>query len=264
MPRLGVGGAELYYEDHGSGPVLLLVHGTGAYADLWTPVIDGLARSHRVITYDRRGFGRSAVTRRTRLADHAEDAAALLTGLDAGPATVVGWSGGGVIALDLAASYPEQVSALVLAEAAVRLAVSPSRSSLAMQARSSAQRYLRRDPGAAAQAMYRWSSASTQGRVTFDTLPQEWQDQMTRNGPSTVREMDQLLRPYPSLAAIRSVTCPVRLIEGELSDRVFVKADALIRTLLPQAELVVLPGAAHFLHIDQPRAWVEAVAGVLD
>lgn len=261
MGTLGVEGAELYYEEHGSGPPLLLVHGTGAYVDLWTPVLDGLARSHRVISYDRRGFGRSSVTRRTRLADHAHDAAALLTALDAGPATVVGWSGGGVIALDLAASYPEQVSALVLAEAAVRLSVRPSRSSLAMQTRSSAQRYLRRDPGAAAQAMYRWSSASTGGAITFDTLPEAWQEQMTRNGPSTVLEMDQLLRPYPSLAAIRSITCPVRVIEGEVSDPVFLRADALIRTLLPQAELVVLPGAAHFLHIDQPEAWVAAVAG---
>ncbi|MGC2372959.1 MAG: hypothetical protein WA484_03700 [Solirubrobacteraceae bacterium] len=51
-----VNGAVLYYEERGSGPPLLLVHGTGAYADIWSPVLDGLARSYRVIAYDRRSL----------------------------------------------------------------------------------------------------------------------------------------------------------------------------------------------------------------
>jgi pimeloyl-ACP methyl ester carboxylesterase len=39
-----VNGALLHYEEYGSGPPLLLVHGTGTYADIWSPVLDGLAR----------------------------------------------------------------------------------------------------------------------------------------------------------------------------------------------------------------------------
>jgi len=74
----------------GSGPPLLLVHGTGSYADLWSPVLDGLARAYRVIAYDRRGFARSSSTPGGGLAEHARDAAALLNALGASPATVVG------------------------------------------------------------------------------------------------------------------------------------------------------------------------------
>jgi 3-oxoadipate enol-lactonase len=253
-----VNGAELHYEEKGSGPPLLLMHGTGAYADLWTPVLDGLARSWRVISYDRRGFGRSSGPR-PRLADHARDAAALLTALDASPATVVGWSGGGVIALDLATSHPDSVAELFLAEPAAHLLTHPTRSTLVMQTRSALQKFVRRDAGAAAQTMYRWASRRTTGGSTFDDLPQAWQDQMVSHAGSTVREMDQLMLPYPRRSAIRSISCPVTVIEGELSDPVFIAADAFVRRLLPQARLLTLPGAAHFLHIDQPDLWVEAV-----
>ncbi len=259
MATATINGVELFYEERGSGPPLLLVHGTGAYADLWTPVLEGLARSFRVISYDRRGFGRSASVGRVRFPDHARDAAALLERLNAAPATVVGWSGGGVVALELAASAPECVEALVLAEPAVHMSIHPSLALLRMQTRSLIQRYLLRDVGAAAQTMYRWVSTSTQGGNTFDSLPQAWRDQMVSNGPSTVREMDQLLRPRPSRAKIRAITCPVTLIEGELSDPVFLTADAFVKRLLPQAKLVSLSEAAHFLHIDQPKQWVEAV-----
>lgn len=139
-----VNGSTLHYEERGSGPPLLLVHGTGTYADIWSPVLDGLARSHRVIAYDRRGFAHSSSALGGGLAEHARDAAALLNALDASPATVVGWSGGGVIALDLAASFPDCVEALVLAEPAVHLATHPRRGALAMQARFGFHRYARR------------------------------------------------------------------------------------------------------------------------
>jgi pimeloyl-ACP methyl ester carboxylesterase len=68
--------------------------------------------------------------------------------------------------------------------------------------------------------------------------------------------------PHPSKAAIRSIACPVTVIEGELSDPAFKKADAFIKRLLPQARSVSLPGAAHFLQIDQPELWVNAIAPV--
>ncbi len=261
MPTATVHGAELYYEEHGSGAPLLLVHGTGGYADLWTPVLDGLARSYRVIAYDRRGFGRSTYAGRVRFGDHARDAAALLDTLGASPATVLGWSGGGVVALDLAASVPECVSDLVLAEPAVRLSTHPTRGSIGMQLRSSIQRYLRRDAGAAAQTMYRWASGYTTGGNAFDGLPQAWQDQMTAHARSTLREMDQLLWPFPARSAIRSITCPVTVIVGSLSDPAFSKAHEFVTRLLPQAGRITLQDAAHFLHIDQPALFVDAVAG---
>lgn len=260
MATIEVNGAALHYAERGSGPPLLLVHGTGAYADVWSPVLDGLARTYRVIAYDRRGFARSSDAPRGALADQARDAAELLEALDAFPATVVGWSGGGVIALDLAASYRDLVAALVLAEPGVHMLTHPGRSTLGMSARLGFQRYVRRDPTAAALTMYRWSGGYKTGGNGFDAFPEAWREQMLAHAPATLREMDQMMRPYPSRAAIRSIACPVMVIEGELSDPAFVTADAFVMRLLPQARMVVLPGAAHMLHVDQPELWVEAVA----
>jgi pimeloyl-ACP methyl ester carboxylesterase len=175
------------------------------------------SRAHRVIAYDRRGFARSSPGAGGGLAEHARDAAELLNALGASPATVVGWSGGGVMALDLAASFPDRVAALVLAEPAVHLTTHPTRAALAMEARFGFHRYVRRDP-AAALTLYRWASGYKTGGNTFDALPEEWREQTLANAPATLREMDQMIRPYPTRAAIRSIECPVTVIEGDLSD----------------------------------------------
>ena len=71
----------------------------------------------------------------------------------------------------------------------------------------------------------------------------------------------KLMRPDPSRAVIRSIACPVTVIEGELSDPTFARADAFVLRLLPRARNISLPGAAHMLHVDQPERSVEAVAG---
>ena len=142
---LGLNGVELSYTDLGSGDPLLLVHGTGAYSAIWGEVCGQLAGSRRVIVYDRRGFGASQGVRARHVHQHAEDAAALLEHLEAVPAVVVGWSGGGVVALDLAASRPDLVSSLVLIEPAVSLILAPSAGVVRMSALMQFRWRIRRD-----------------------------------------------------------------------------------------------------------------------
>lgn len=129
-----------------------------------------------------------------------------------------------------------------------------------MAARSGFQRYVRRDPASAALAMYRWASGYKTGSNAFDVLPEAWREQMLAHAPATLREMDQMIRPYPTRAAIRSIACPVTLIEGDLPQRPGVCDRRRIRhALAAQARMISLPGAAHMLHIDQPEGWVEIV-----
>src|SRR5262249_12740700 len=59
MSILAVPGARLYYETHGSGPLLLMIPGAPGTADVFTRVTDHLAAHYTVVTYDRRGFSRS-------------------------------------------------------------------------------------------------------------------------------------------------------------------------------------------------------------
>src|SRR6185369_13181100 len=106
MPRISVGREnsgtiELYYEDHGTGKPVVLIHGWPLSGRSWekqVPVL--LDAGYRVITYDRRGFGDSS--RPTSGYDYdtfASDLHTLITGLDLREVTLVGFSmGGGEVA----------------------------------------------------------------------------------------------------------------------------------------------------------------------
>lgn len=98
-------------------PTVLLLHGWMASGGLnWFQTFDGLGERYRVLAVDHRGHGRGIRSRRRfRLADCADDAAAVLAQLDAGPAVVVGYSLGGPIAQLLWRRHRDAVQGLVLA-----------------------------------------------------------------------------------------------------------------------------------------------------
>lgn len=103
--------------DDPDAPTIVLLHGWMFSADLtWFACYEELARSARVIAADHRGHGRGPrPTEPFRLADVADDVAALLQHLDATPAVVVGYSMGGTIAQLLWQRHPDVVRGLVLA-----------------------------------------------------------------------------------------------------------------------------------------------------
>jgi non-heme chloroperoxidase len=110
---------ELYYEDHGSGPPLVLIHGWPLDSRSWEPQVHELLDAgHRVITYDRRGFGRSS--RPTAGYDFdtlAADLDRLLTELDLHDATLIGFSlGTGELARYVGKHGTERLSGCVFIE----------------------------------------------------------------------------------------------------------------------------------------------------
>jgi pimeloyl-ACP methyl ester carboxylesterase len=97
-------------------PTILLLHGWTASADLnWFRAYQAVAAEGRLLAIDHRGHGRGMRSeQRFTLEDAADDAAALLRTLDAGPAIVVGYSMGGPIAMLVAHRHPDLVAGLVL------------------------------------------------------------------------------------------------------------------------------------------------------
>lgn len=82
--------------------------------------------------------------------------------------------------------------------------------------------------------MYRWAGGYRTGGNAFDGFPEAWPQQMLAHARSTLREMDQMMRRYPSRMTIRSINCPVTVIEGELSGKAFRVADAFVMRRLPR------------------------------
>jgi pimeloyl-ACP methyl ester carboxylesterase len=123
---LEVPGARLYYETHGSGPVMLMVTGASGTADSFRRVTEHLAAHYTVVIYDRRGFSRSQLDGPQnydhRLETDADDVRRLIEHLSDKPATVFGSSSGGLVALKVLARHPSVVRTLVPHEPpAVRL-----------------------------------------------------------------------------------------------------------------------------------------------
>jgi pimeloyl-ACP methyl ester carboxylesterase len=122
MPKIAVNGAELYHEVRGTGPPVLLIMGATGDGGHFDAFADVLADEFTVITYDRRGNGRSPVPagwQTTSPDEQADDAAALLHALGAGPAAVFGTSSGGVFALCLIVRHPGWVRGAILHEPGV-------------------------------------------------------------------------------------------------------------------------------------------------
>ena len=128
MTRLAVGTensntVELHVEDHGSGPPVVLIHGWPLSGRSWERQIGPLVDAgHRVVTYDRRGFGLSSQPWGGYDYDtFAADLEAVLTGLDRRDATLVGFSmGGGEVVRHIATYGTDRVSQAVLAAAVPR------------------------------------------------------------------------------------------------------------------------------------------------
>jgi pimeloyl-ACP methyl ester carboxylesterase len=105
----------LYWEEHGSGPPVLLIMGLSFTHEMWFRVLPALASHHRAIVFDNRGMGRSDCPRGPySIRRMAGDAASVLEAARIDSAHIIGASMGGMIAQELALRWPERVRSLVL------------------------------------------------------------------------------------------------------------------------------------------------------
>ena len=127
MPYAPVNDLSMYYEVHGEGPPLILLHGAYMTAEMMGPLAAGLAEHRQVIVPELQAHGRTAdVDRPLTYEQMADDTAALLRHLEIEQADVVGYSMGGGAALQLAIRHPELVRRLVVVSAGFRYDAMPA------------------------------------------------------------------------------------------------------------------------------------------
>src|SRR5215217_4685476 len=108
-------GLDIYVEQVGHGPDVLLIGGLGDTVESWQFQLDGLADRYRLTAFDNRGAGRTGMPGDSVSVEMmADDAAAVLRALNVSSAHVAGFSGGSIIAQELALRHPELVRSLVL------------------------------------------------------------------------------------------------------------------------------------------------------
>lgn len=110
-----VNGLKLYYEVHGMGDPLILLHGGVGASEMFEPMLPVLSKTHKVILVHLQAHGRSSDTSRPlRFESMADDIAALLKHLNLESADILGYSLGGGVALQTAIRHPEMVHKLIL------------------------------------------------------------------------------------------------------------------------------------------------------
>jgi pimeloyl-ACP methyl ester carboxylesterase len=258
MPQIQLPAIRLYYEEHGAGDPILCIHGTSSSAMVWGAAVEALARLGRVIVYDRRGCSRSQRPRpylTTTVSEHADDAAALLEALAAIPATVVGRSYGGEVAIDLALRYPGRVRALVLLEAAI-LGLAPDAQRWADElheaVRSAAAT---RGMEAVAEVFLR----RVLGDATWEQFPAAARRMFADNGPAILAEFaGGGLRVDP--ATLARVQQPTLLVAAADSPAAFRQVTDAMAAAIPNTR-TALVGGGHLVSPAEPavRSFIQEV-----
>jgi pimeloyl-ACP methyl ester carboxylesterase len=262
MPEAEVNGVTLYYELHGSGEPLALVHGAWVDATAWRFVVPGLAKNFRVLSYDRRGHSRSE--RPATQGDYDEDGddlAALLEALDTAPAHVVTNSGGGNIALRLATRRPDLFRSLSCHEPALwdLLEADPDSQEMRQQGARSLEAVGRRiaagdHEGAARQFVEELAF----GPGAWDNvLPPESRAIFVQNASTA---LDELQGPNPFTIqeeALSRLAMPVHLTNGSESPPVFPRVIDRLVELIPGVTRETIEGAAHAPQLTTPERYVE-------
>jgi pimeloyl-ACP methyl ester carboxylesterase len=258
MPETAVDGGALYYDEHGDATPLLLIHGTGADAAMWGEAVDLLATAARVIAYDRRGHSRSSGPPAADYARDAEDAAMLLHNLGAAPAVVLGWSVGGLIALELAIAHPDVVRALILVEPPLHAKRSFNPPLVAMVARAQLLRRLRGER-AAARVFLDWAYRTRSRTSGFRTFPTAVQQANLANATAIMADLDAGTGEELTAQRLAGVRCPVTCVVAGDTQRRMAERTLRIPRLIAQARVERIEGAGHASFRDQPKAFAQVV-----
>jgi len=235
--HVDISGHATWVESVGSGDetVVLLHGGLSNCDDLLQSIGPALAERYRVVAFDRRGHGRTAdIEGPLHYDDMAADTIAVIETVVGGPAHIVGWSDGGILALLVARRRPELVERMVLIGANFHF---------------DGVREL-----------------ATEGGGDFiNTLAQAYSDR-SPDGPEHFAEIVAktmtmfATEPTMTIDEIRSIPTPALVLVGD-DDLVELSHTCALYEALPHGQLAVLPGASHAVPLEKP---VEVAAAILD
>jgi pimeloyl-[acyl-carrier protein] methyl ester esterase len=253
--------AALHINTTGKGPDLVMLHGWGMHAGVWRMVSTALAGNFRVHTVDLPGHGQSRQPEMmATLESWVELVAESVIPRLSGPACWLGWSLGGMLALQLAHTYSEQVRRLMLVATSLRFcqaddwqdAVTPSvldgfANNLQQDHHGTLQRFL------ALQV-----TGDTRARQTLKELKQRILEQPEPEAAALQTGLD-ILRTADLRSLATELKQPVLLIGGEKDRLVSPTTLHNVAALLSRCQLEIIPAAGHAPFISQPEAFMKLV-----
>jgi pimeloyl-ACP methyl ester carboxylesterase len=257
-----VNGARIYYETAGAGHPLVLVHAGIADSRMWDGQFNALAEHYRVIRYDLRGYGKTAMV--TGDFAHHEDLGGLLDFLNIERAYLVGCSMGGRTIIDFTLEHPEKVRALIPVGA--DLSGYEDKSEPPKQWDEMVAAYEQGD-------FERLSELEVQiwvdGRArnpqevnpTVRTLVREMNTIALQNAAQKLGS-EVTLDP-PAIGRLTQISVPALIVAGDLDQQHMLEIANLLANGIPGAQKVVMGGTAHVPNMEQPSEFNRLVVDFL-
>ena len=270
MPIATANGTDLFYEVSGtSGDPVVLVHGSWVDHHDWDAVALLLARSHRVLAYDRRGHSRSPrPATQGSVREDADDLAALLERVGLAPAHVVANSFGGIVALRLAVTRPDLVRSLAVHEPPLfsLVAGDPAAAGALTEIQKHAVAVLGligEGDGRAAAELFVETIALGPG--SWAMIPEPVRAVAAANAKTFEDEVQDPEWTNVDLAGAASFSRlrPVLITQGDRSPPLFAAVAARLAMAMPQARRHTFPGMGHAPHLTHPAEYARVVEGFL-
>ena len=248
MPTIRANDVELFYDLSGpeDAPVVVFSTSVGATLEMWDPQVRALSDRFRLLRYDTRGHGRSQVVDRpTSIEELADDLAGLLDALGIAKAHLVGLSLGGMTGQALALRHPDKLESLVLLATSAYLPPAEAWTERAATVRAQGMAAI------ADTVMSRWFTRAFKERAP--AIVAATRERFVANDANgyaicceAIRDMD--LRP-----AIGAVRTPTLILAGADDPATPVAMMEDIRARIPDAEMIIVPRAAHLLNLERPE-----------
>jgi pimeloyl-ACP methyl ester carboxylesterase len=243
----------LYYETAGKGPALVLIHAGFLDSRMWDDQFELFSKTHKVIRYDVRGFGKSTVAT-TKFSNYS-DLHALLEHLRLENASLLGNSMGGTIALDFAVEHPKEVQSLILVSPGVSgyKSSDPEEEQLwkEFNVRMKRDEAIREGRAEDFVRMYLEAWAPLQNQASHDRLRE-----IALGNFHVQQEMPwkfQVDPDPPAFEKLSSIHIPTIFILGDRE----VAAQTLhannIHSHMPGSQRVVIPRADHIANVSRPE-----------
>ena len=222
---------KMYYAEYGAGDPILFIHGGLGNADVWAAQVADFAKDHLVIVADSRGHGRSTRSQQPFGYDlMTSDYAALLDYLKIGKVTLVGWSDGGIIGIDMAMKHPEKLTRVIAQAANVTTdGVKPD-----VMSNKTFNDYI----NVAGEYYKKLSPTPNEYDAFVNQISQMWATQ-----------------PAWTAADLGKITVPVTLAIGDHDEAVKLDHTQMMAKEIPGAKLVILKDASHFAMLQDPEGY---------
>jgi pimeloyl-ACP methyl ester carboxylesterase len=263
MPVSVINGIRIHSEWRGEGAPVVLVHGSWGDHHSWDPVVPGLARTFRTLTYDRRGHSLSErLASQGSIDEDVADLALLITSERLAPAHVVGNSFGASIALKLAAARPELFASLTIHEPPLIGLLGNDPALPAVRQRIEAV-MVTLQSGRSELGARQFVETVALGPGMWEKLPPEMRQTFVFNAPTWLDEMNEPGAFLLDVGRLAAFDRPALVSRGEQSPPFFGAILERIGQALPRARRHTFKGAGHAPHLTHPDDFVTIVGGFI-